>query len=160
MSNCLKNQSPKFHLGICILPHLEKSKINLNPIDNAPSLDIAPWMLSAPTVRFDWTKLEKDPTNSETYSSIYSLLSGITIMLLQEFFEHIERERAKDFEILARKYHAIGPLLTKMEGLVVHTNTGKSPKLHQYYTYWEKKVYQSLTKVNMVLNGFFSAYKS
>ena len=72
----------------------------------------------------------------------------MTIILLQEFFEHIERERAKDFEILARKYHAIGPLLTKMEGLVVHTNTGKSPKLHQYYTYWEKKVYQSLTKVH------------
>lgn len=74
---------------------------------------------------------------------------------MQEFFEHIERERVKDFEILARKYHAIGPLLTKMEGLVVHTNTGKSPKLHQYYSYWEKKVYQSLSKVHMPALTFF-----
>ncbi|XP_076453104.1 dynein axonemal heavy chain 10-like [Babylonia areolata] len=73
----------------------------------------------------------------------------------KEFFEHIERERAKDFEILARKYHAIGPLLTKMEGLVAHTNTGKSPKLHQYYTHWEKKVFQSLTKLIITnLNRF------
>lgn len=65
----------------------------------------------------------------------------------KEYFEHIERERAKDSEILARKYRAIGPLLTKMEGLVVHTNSGKSPKLHQYYAYWEKKVYDALLKV-------------
>ena len=43
-------------LGILILPHLEKSKNNLNLTDDAPSLDIAPSMLSAPTVRFDLTK--------------------------------------------------------------------------------------------------------
>ena len=48
---------------------------------------------------------------------------------------------------MARKYRAIGPLLTKMEGLVVHTNTGKSPKLARYYAYWERKVFESLTKV-------------
>ncbi|ESO91629.1 hypothetical protein LOTGIDRAFT_122204, partial [Lottia gigantea] len=65
----------------------------------------------------------------------------------KEFFEHIESERHRDFELLARKYRAIGPLLTKMEGLVVHTNTGKSPKLSQYYAYWEKRVYESLTKL-------------
>ncbi len=71
------------------------------------------------------------------------------LICLQEFFEFIERERAKDFETLARKYRAIGPLLTKMEGLVVHTNTGKSPKLHQYYAYWERKIYESLTRVSV-----------
>ncbi|XP_078523750.1 dynein axonemal heavy chain 10 isoform X2 [Lissotriton helveticus] len=63
------------------------------------------------------------------------------------FFEYIERERSKDIEILLRKYAAIGPLLTKMEGLVVHTNTGRDPKMAQYYGYWERKVYNSLTKM-------------
>ena len=53
-------------LGILILPHLEKSKNNLNLTDDAPSLDIAPSMLSAPTVRFDPTKLKKNTTNPET----------------------------------------------------------------------------------------------
>lgn len=61
----------------------------------------------------------------------------------------MERERGKDFEILARKYRAIGPLLTKMEGLVVHTDSGRSPKLSAYYSYWEKKVYDALTKLIM-----------
>ena len=32
-------------LSIHILPHLQKSKINLNLIDDALSLDITPWML-------------------------------------------------------------------------------------------------------------------
>ncbi|CAH1801914.1 unnamed protein product [Owenia fusiformis] len=79
----------------------------------------------------------------------------------KEFFEYIERERFKDYETLARKYRAIGPLLTKMEGLVVHTNTGKSPKLAQYYGHWERKIYGSLSKlVTNNLKGFNAAVVS
>ena len=52
-------------LGIHILPHLEKSKLNLNLVDDAPSLDIVPWKLSVPAVRFDLTSLKKDTTNPE-----------------------------------------------------------------------------------------------
>ena len=58
-------------LGIRILPHLYKSKINLNLIDDAPSLDIAPWKLSAPVVPFDLTKFKKAATNPETYKQFY-----------------------------------------------------------------------------------------
>lgn len=82
----------------------------------------------------------------------------ICLYILKEFFEYIERERTKDFEILARKYRAIGPLLTKMEGLVVHTNTGKSPKLHQYYSFWEKKVHESLTRVRYYIFSIINLY--
>ena len=46
-------------LGIRILPHLEKSKLNLNLVDDAPSLDIVPWKLSVPEVRFDLTSFKK-----------------------------------------------------------------------------------------------------
>ena len=40
-------------LSIRILPHLEKSKINLDLTDDASSLDIAPSTFSSRTVRFD-----------------------------------------------------------------------------------------------------------
>nr|XP_026696380.1 dynein heavy chain 10, axonemal isoform X1 [Ciona intestinalis]XP_026696381.1 dynein heavy chain 10, axonemal isoform X2 [Ciona intestinalis] len=66
---------------------------------------------------------------------------------VKEFFEYIELERAKDLEALSRKYRAIGPLLTKMEGLVAHTNTGKSPRLHRYYEHWERQMFDSLTEL-------------
>ena len=66
---------------------------------------------------------------------------------VQEFFEYLEKARSVELDNLARKYRAIGPLLTKMEGLVVHTNTGRSTKLQPYYAYWENAVYEALTKV-------------
>ena len=58
-------------LGIRILPHLEKSKRNLNLVDDAPSLDIVPWKLSVPTVRFHLASLKKDTTNPEIYKQLY-----------------------------------------------------------------------------------------
>ncbi|XP_006149290.1 dynein heavy chain 10, axonemal [Tupaia chinensis] len=66
---------------------------------------------------------------------------------VKEFFEHIERERAKDVDHMVRWYLAIGPLLTKVEGLVIHTNTGRAPKLASYYEYWENRIYEVLTKL-------------
>lgn len=66
---------------------------------------------------------------------------------VKEFFEHVERERARDVERMARWYLAIGPLLTKVEGLVVHTNTGHAPQLASYYEYWESRVYDVLTRL-------------
>ncbi len=79
--------------------------------------------------------------------SIRATSDSINWLCTQEYFDHIERERMHTFEQLARKYRAIGPLLTKMEGLVVHTNTGRSPRLQAYYGYWEMRVYASLTKL-------------
>ena len=59
-----------------MLPLLEKYKLNLKVklIDDASFLDIAPWMLSAPTVWFDLTNLKKDTTNHAkiaTYKQFY-----------------------------------------------------------------------------------------
>ncbi|KAG8146106.1 hypothetical protein E2320_012501 [Naja naja] len=48
---------------------------------------------------------------------------------VKDYFEFIKRERARDMEHLVRKYTSVGPLLTKMEGLVVNTNTGKASRL-------------------------------
>ena len=58
-------------LGIRILPHLEKSKLNLNLVDDAPSLDIVPWKLSVPAVCLDLTSFKKDTTNPEIYKQLY-----------------------------------------------------------------------------------------
>ena len=69
-------------------------------------------------------------------------------VILQAYFDYIAQEQKKDFEYILRKFQAIGPLLTKVEGLVVNTNTGESPKLRQYYAHWETKIFNSLTVVS------------
>ena len=61
-------------LGIRIVPHLEKSKLNLNLVDDAPSLDIIPWKLSVPAVRFD-LKFQKKIQQAQKY--IYNLSLNI-----------------------------------------------------------------------------------
>ena len=66
-------------LGIRILPHLEKSKLNLNLVDDAPSLE-----LSVPAVRFDLSNLKKDTTNPEIYTQLY--LQLISEYHLSDFF--------------------------------------------------------------------------
>ena len=63
-------------LGIRILPHLEKSKLNLNLVDDAPSLDIVPWKLSVPAVRFDLASFKKDTTNPKIYKQLYLQLTS------------------------------------------------------------------------------------
>ena len=58
-------------LGIRIFPHLEKSKLNLNLVDDAPTLDIIPWKLSVPAVRYDLASLKTDTTDPEIYKQLY-----------------------------------------------------------------------------------------
>lgn len=67
----------------------------------------------------------------------------------QELFDYVEDERMREFDSLALRYKAIGPLLVKMEGLVTLSNSGKNPKLQQYYAHWERKIYQSITTVSI-----------
>ena len=82
-------------LGIRIIPHLEKSKLNLNLVDDAPSLE-----LSVPAVRFDLSNFKKDTTNPEIYTQLY--LQLISEYRLSEFFSpDVLKQRT---ELLRRLY--------------------------------------------------------
>ena len=87
------------------------------------------------------------------------LLNTLPLTVLQEYFEFQETHRSHIFGTLSRKYHAIGPLLIKVEGLVASTNTGKSPRLKEYYTYWERRIFDALVKVRVcVCDGVKNKY--
>ena len=82
------------------LPHLEKSKLNLNLVDDAPSLDIVPWKLLVPAVRFDLASFKKDTTNPEIYKQFY--LQLISEYSLSEMFSPTVLKQRK--ELLRRLY--------------------------------------------------------
>jgi len=48
---------------------------------------------------------------------------------------------------LSKKYKLIGPLITKVEGLVFGTNTSCSPKMASYYSFWEREIYNTISKM-------------
>lgn len=70
-----------------------------------------------------------------------------SISACKEYFEFIESKRKQDLIELTKKYKLIGPLITKVEGLVFGTNTSCSPKMSLYYNYWEKEIYNTIFKV-------------
>ena len=96
----LKNRSRS--LGIRILPHLEKSKLNLNLVDDVPSLDIVPWKLSVPVVRLDLTNLKKDITNPEIYKQFYLQVISESFIIFSFFFSPTVLKQRK--ELLRRLY--------------------------------------------------------
>ena len=53
-------------------------------------------------------------------------------------------------DTLVEKYKSITPLLLKMESLVANTNTGRSPQLRSYYTFWEKKIFYALNQMIII----------
>ena len=80
-------------LGIRILPHLEKSKLNLNLVDDASSLDIVTWKLSVPAVRFDLASFKKmQQTQKYISGSIYNLSLNT---LYQNFFSFFFTDGSK-----------------------------------------------------------------
>ena len=83
---------------------------------------------------------------------------------VKTYFEVVEHNKSRDFELLARKYRAIVPLLTKMEGLVVATNTGRADKMANYYRHWERQVhdaiYQAITMNSSTSNASVHAVQS
>ncbi|CAF0991421.1 unnamed protein product, partial [Didymodactylos carnosus] len=64
-----------------------------------------------------------------------------SLVYCKEYFEYVENRRRQDAIELQKKYKLIGPLITKVEGLVFNTNTSQSPNMTAYYAYWEKKVF-------------------
>lgn len=77
--------------------------------------------------------------------------SGADVPDLTEFYEQLERQRHDAVDRLVKKYRTIGPLLGKIEEVVAGTNTGKSPQLQTYYSYWERAIFNALNQ--MVLNA-------
>lgn len=76
------------------------------------------------------------------------LLSGsytnVSFSKLQAYFVELENERTLRVAMIARLYERIGPILNKLEYLILGTSTGKSVVMQSYYTYWERKIFKAL----------------
>ncbi|OQR86956.1 flagellar inner arm dynein 1 heavy chain alpha [Achlya hypogyna] len=74
-----------------------------------------------------------------------------------EFYELMERNRVARIEELVQNYRSIGPLLIKVEEVVAGVNTGCSPKLATYYMYWERRIFNAITKMIIASMTTFQA---
>lgn len=64
----------------------------------------------------------------------------------RDFFAQLELQRNEKVVQMVRMFESIGPTLVKLESLILGTFTGSSPKMKQYYTFWEKELFHLLLK--------------
>ncbi|XP_075981627.1 dynein heavy chain at 89D [Anticarsia gemmatalis] len=67
------------------------------------------------------------------------------------YFVEIENERLDRVAYLSRIYDRIGPILMKLEYLILGSSTGRSNVMTAYYAHWEKKIFKCL--VNLTLEN-------
>ncbi|KAL1383973.1 hypothetical protein pipiens_013086, partial [Culex pipiens pipiens] len=64
----------------------------------------------------------------------------------RDFFKALEQERNAKTTRLIKLYDSIGPILIKLESLVLGTFTGECPEMKFYYNHWEKHVFSCFTR--------------
>lgn len=63
-----------------------------------------------------------------------------------DYFAQLEQLRNEKLATMTRLFDSIGPTLIKLESLILGTFTGRSPKMQQYYTFWERELFSLLLK--------------
>ncbi|KAG5468437.1 hypothetical protein LSCM1_02417 [Leishmania martiniquensis] len=85
------------------------------------------------------------------------LQAGGELPELQTLVDIIERRRVEQLDRCMRAYRTAKPLLTKVEGQLLGTHTGKCSNLASYYRHWEQRIWRALT--TMVLKSLASFAK-
>lgn len=64
----------------------------------------------------------------------------------REYFQTLDLDRNEKFSRMKKLFDSIGPILIKLESLILGTFSGESTKMKQYYVYWEKEMFNLLIK--------------
>ena len=70
----------------------------------------------------------------------------------RDFHHDIMENQKTNIDMLVSEYEQIGPLLMKVEEILVRSRTKMHPRLASYYCYWEMQVYQAVInfiKINL-----------
>jgi hypothetical protein len=74
------------------------------------------------------------------------LTFNLATYLFQKFFTEVGKSRTENLAEFLKLYGGLGPLLTKLESLVLQTSTGQSPLMILYFEFWERKVFTALIR--------------
>lgn len=65
---------------------------------------------------------------------------------IREFFRAIANNKNDKIKKIQKLFESTGPLLIKLESLILGTYTGESPKMKLYYAAWEKQMFEILIR--------------
>lgn len=64
----------------------------------------------------------------------------------RDYFAKLNLVRNDREANMTKLFESIGPILVKLESVILGTHTGVSAKMKQYYTFWEKELFTLLIK--------------
>lgn len=65
---------------------------------------------------------------------------------IREYFLLIDQQRRVKVQKIKEIFESIGPILIKLESLILGTSTGESPKMALCYASWEKELFKLLIR--------------
>lgn len=78
-------------------------------------------------------------------------LAADTSLPIREYFHLIDRQRQQKVRKIKELLESIGPILIKLESLILGTFTGESPKMKLCYAYWEKELFGTLIRYDVAI---------
>ncbi|XP_058811885.1 dynein axonemal heavy chain 10 isoform X1 [Topomyia yanbarensis] len=78
--------------------------------------------------------------------SIWEMSRDDGVKPCRDYFQALELERTAKTTRLVKLYDSIGPILIKLESLVLGTYTGECRELKFYYNYWEKQIFTCFSR--------------
>lgn len=71
---------------------------------------------------------------------------GIEVYLCQGYMDRLEASRNQKAALMKQLYDSLGPVLIKLESLVLGTFTGRSEKMRSYYKFWEEQTFKCIVE--------------
>ncbi|XP_022902554.2 dynein axonemal heavy chain 10 [Onthophagus taurus] len=76
---------------------------------------------------------------------------------IKVFFNTLDKYRTEKVCQMSKVYDTLGPILMKLESLVLNSCTGASPYMRLYYSDWENKIYKAFIKMTINNLELFNA---
>jgi len=86
--------------------------------------------------------IEKDVPAEEKAEQV----CGSGIYPCQGYFELLEASRNRKAAQMKKLYDSLGPVLVKLESLVLGTFSGRSDRMKTYYEYWEEETFKCIVE--------------
>jgi dynein heavy chain len=78
-----------------------------------------------------------------------ALFEGQSGLVYAEVYDTLEKYRSSTLRALVERYYSVKPVMLQIEGLVAGTDTCASPRLAEFYRYWERRFYNALVRMTV-----------
>ena len=79
---------------------------------------------------------------------------------IADVYEQIERQCASTLRGLIARFNTTGPIMRQIEGVITGTDTGAAPLLAEFYLFWERRIFNSITSMTLTSMATFEGLLS